>query len=162
VNNLSVSSPRTWGCFWLALSQYSCSFVFPTHVGVFQLPSLPAMVALCLPHARGGVSPAVYCSPFAEVSSPRTWGCFCILRDSDWRPWVFPTHVGVFLRRPSVLCSGTSLPHARGGVSMTLLNKAKDNTSSPRTWGCFRLYGFPQLIEIVFPTHVGVFPRPMP
>ncbi len=31
----SLSSPRTWGCFWARTKQRTTKSVFPTHVGVF-------------------------------------------------------------------------------------------------------------------------------
>ena len=49
-----------------------------------------------LPHARGGVSLGAVEADPATVSSPRSWGCFCL---SDCRSViriVFPTLVGVF------------------------------------------------------------------
>ena len=156
VNNLSVSSPRTWGCFaqkqrghggklssprtWGCFCRtvlYSLRHqVFPTHVGVFLPLTFRAWITAGLPHARGGVSHIAahlrYCAP----SSPRTWGCFHVDGFADLASEVFPTHVGVFPQRSS--------PDGTYG-------------SSPRTWGCFPRGPRPTPTEGVFPTHVGVF-----
>ena len=92
------------------------------------------------------------------VSSPRTWGCFHNTRAWDGHKKVFPTHVGVFLFAPSASSPETGLPHARGGVSELRRVLDSEDSSSPRTWGCFhRLLDLPQRDQ-VFPTHVGVFP----
>ena len=110
-----------------------------------------------LPHARGGVScPA---SPFQGLSrsSPRTWGCFYDYDCPYGYAGVFPTHVGVFLRRPRPLSGYRSLPHARGGVSSFHSLHFFSGWSSPRTWGCFCGRGRFIIRQTVFPTHVGVF-----
>ena len=50
---------------------------------------------------------------------------------------VFPTCVGVFLSMLYAVTLEYRLPHVRGGVSATLIQKRKNNRSSPRAWGCF-------------------------
>ena len=137
VNNLSVSSPRTWGCFLATFLEQKGMTVFPTHVGVFLLKRPPFMPFGGLPHARGGVSPVGVgcCEP--SGSSPRTWGCFWASRFMPERVAVFPTHVGVFLGIPVHARESRGLPHARGGVSWTKAMSGYDVS--------------------VFPTHVGVF-----
>ena len=133
----ATSSPRTWGCFWFLVALIGCIAVFPTHVGVFLLQVLQQAQLACLPHARGGVSILEDRDEDRVLSSPRTWGCFqklkCLLRVLG----VFPTHVGVFLIDAPSGLSKFRLPHARGGVSASLLNLETCSTSSPRTWGCF-------------------------
>ncbi len=132
--------------------------VFPTHVGVFLYSPIERIAAERLPHARGGVSAALWCASVVLMSSPRTWGCFCRGRLMICCCIVFPTHVGVFLcpKRTPTLIFG--LPHARGGVSIFLPLLRLVCLSSPRTWGCFCLVGLQQPGSVVFPTHVGVFP----
>ncbi len=75
---------------------------------------------------------------------------------------VFPTHVGVFLTISTALASAPGFPHARGGVSGFDIGSVALLKFSPRTWGCFRLLSFQPLDDIVFPTHVGVFPYQIP
>ena len=53
---LSMSSPRSWGCFSLRLVTSLACLVFPTLVGVFLVVVTCLVVSPCLPHARGGVS----------------------------------------------------------------------------------------------------------
>ena len=53
---LSMSSPRTWGCFFQMSTMAFLPRVFPTHVGVFPARSIRVKRPRCLPHARGGVS----------------------------------------------------------------------------------------------------------
>ena len=50
------------------------------------------------------------------------------------------------------------LPHARGGVSGIFRESFLRTSSSPRTWGCFRVFHQGATPASVFPTHVGVFP----
>ena len=138
VNNLSVSSPRTWGCFQVTLAGISGPPVFPTHVGVFLFLHVIAIRCWRLPHARGGVSTGSPPARADATSSPRTWGCFYHEFPNGFERTVFPTHVGVFLSRPP-----------RG---------TKRIQSSPRTWGCFSTRRDISACRTVFPTHVGVFP----
>ena len=70
------SSPRTWGCFYQGTRSIKVKWVFPTHVGVFPAHGQSHAPPGCLPHARGGVSPAPCLQSQAMRSSPRTWGCF--------------------------------------------------------------------------------------
>ena len=71
---------------------------------------------------------------------------------------VFPMHVGVFLKLVLILLMPISLPHACGGVSMSIADANNSASSSPCMWGCFHPADF-RLVEIaVFPMHVGVFP----
>ena len=137
VNNLSVSSPRTWGCFHVKHEGPLLVRVFPTHVGVFLGRHTNRMNGESLPHARGGVSASKRGPGDTPGSSPRTWGCFWSETHISLRDVVFPTHVGVFLRNA--------------------LKRFQAFRSSPRTWGCF-----PCALRFisrrpVFPTHVGVF-----
>ena len=70
---------------------------------------------------------------------------------------VFPTPVGVFPKDWQAVRARESLPHARGGVSVTGIAMAIVGVSSPRPWGCFYLGQVLQTIDSVFPTPVGVF-----
>ena len=157
VNNLSVSSPRTWGCFHAALGRSMIFTVFPTHVGVFprrrrrlyvsevfptHVGVFPGSFAMpCpdtgLPHARGGVSPFGRRRKLHGKSSPRTWGCFLSQQAAISRYAVFPTHVGVFPSPGAPAHPAPCLPHARGGVSRGKPEPDPETASSPRTWGCF-------------------------
>ena len=111
--------------------------VFPTHVGVFLTTAFFSPMRASLPHARGGVSIAELARETGIRSSPRTWGCFLLI----WRASVYKS----------------SLPHARGGVSNYTYTYALINRSSPRTWGCFSGTRHSFTLDMVFPTHVGVF-----
>ena len=48
---------------------------------------------------------------------------------------VFPTHVGVFLDKIVDVYLSLRLPHARGGVSASVVDNLNALVSSPRTWG---------------------------
>ena len=136
------SSPRPWGCFSAPAVALSSGLVFPTPVGVFPMPSgarccsmvFPTPVGVflerpdvgvvgdSLPHARGGVSQRPSGRSPSYMSSPRPWGCFCLVT-MIVIPWiVFPTPVGVFLSPSRLVGARPGLPHARGGVSMACLN----------------------------------------
>ena len=131
------SSPRSWGCFLNGLCE---KFTSP-----------------CLPHARGGVSfGAVEADP-ATVSSPRSWGCFQPPYLEKQLFLVFPTLVGVFPTTNNQTANNHGLPHARGGVSASVLYRTSYDTSSPRSWGCFLLRKSNTDYSHVFPTLVGVF-----
>ncbi len=132
-----MSSPRTWGCFFYTAMFYMCWWVFPTNVGVFLQGLFLLNVLNSLPHERGGVSQGVKDPPWYLWSSPRTWGCFYIGIPQVYFFLVFPTNVGVFLRRQSPSTRQIRLPHERGGVSLPSLFFLLRRQSSPRTWGCF-------------------------
>ncbi|SMG67269.1 conserved hypothetical protein [methanotrophic bacterial endosymbiont of Bathymodiolus sp.] len=51
----------------------------------------------------------------------------------------------------------SSLPHARGGVSLSTLDCFHSYQSSPRPWGCFPTRIIASSMLEVFPTPVGVF-----
>ena len=88
------------------------------------------------------------------------WGCFQIDYHLTVHLYVFPTCVGVFLRPFPVLPSLLGLPHVCGGVSLTNPRWAVVLSSSPRVWGCFYDGDHFNILEVVFPTCVGVFPYP--
>ena len=50
-----------------------------------------------------------------------------------------------------------SLPHRRGGVSISSGDMSIGGGSSPQAWGCFYLMMMASIKEAVFPTGVGVF-----
>ena len=126
-----------WGCFYRPSRDHHHGTVFPTHVGVFLSAICPSMLSNCLPHARGGVSPAFIRKNFSVVSSPRTWGCFPESDQFCGGKRVFPTYVGVFLLHLGTEGKRAGLPHACGGVSETGSDDAYDLLSSPLLWGCF-------------------------
>ena len=132
--------------------------VFPTHVGVFPDRHAIDRECVCLPHARGGVSVSRVTRSELCSSSPRTWGCFPSVVLGFMLYPVFPTHVGVFLMYAHSGSDWRGLPHARGGVSASLVRADDGEPSSPRTWGCFPFTLRLHQGYAVFPTHVGVFP----
>ena len=135
--------------------------VFPTHVGVFLwLPSHDALL-MRFPHSRGGVSSDYKGFSFWHPFSPLTWGCFSDDRCGYRFTGVFPTHVGVFLVHKMFLSASTCFPHSRGGVSGTQDVLIRIDLFSPLTWGCFPTTILPDSPTTVFPTHVGVFPKPV-
>ena len=153
----NASSPRAWGCFYEDCEDFMDAAVFPTCVGVF-LPR-PARVSqrMCLPHVRGGVSIRRPCFVSGEGSSPRAWGCFFLIMKLGNKLGVFPTCVGVFLWAYRDSVYSDSLPHVRGGVSITAAVGTRPHTSSPRAWGCFYVRACILIEAKVFPTCVGVF-----
>ena len=152
-----VSSPRSWGGFRFALREMAIILVFPTLVGVFPLPGIAPGLGRSLPHARGGVSILVKDGTSSVLSSPRSWGCFRAKDISSSIVLVFPTLVGVFLMLGAMTFPCGRLPHARGGVSAEQSVRTQQQVSSPRSWGCFRLFGQRRKYHGVFPTLVGVF-----
>ena len=134
------SSPRAWGCFSTPAPRPDPPHVFPTCVGVFLL--------------GGGMSFR------RSASSPRAWGCFFLHAPVSACGRVFPTCVGVF---PLICPRATflkSLPHVRGGVSISTAFFCPGVVSSPRAWGCFSGTGARLQHSTVFPTCVGVFLSP--
>ena len=90
------SSPRPWGCFLLICDQTAEDYVFPTPVGVFDVPRACYSLAKRLPHARGGVSTLKNNFFSFFLSSPRSWGWFYLRGCMTSSRLVFPTLVGVF------------------------------------------------------------------
>ena len=154
---ISRSSPRSWGCFSAEGVEALSVVVFPTLVGVFLVPSSSIRGCFCLPHARGGVSSRCKSGWAWLRSSPRSWGCFLKADAGACNGDVFPTLVGVFPAWRVSSSSICSLPHARGGVSITLDLLRGWGVSSPRSWGCFYYHETLLRIIRVFPTLVGVF-----
>ena len=111
------SSPRAWGCFLPHQRPRVERLVFPTRVGVFLHVRLDLIEVGGLPHARGGVSFKALRDEPVAWSSPRAWGCFSGNRSPRCPQGVFPTRVGVFLKRTKGGRTSSGLPHARGGVS---------------------------------------------
>ena len=146
------SSPRPWGCFFLAGKKATGTLVFPTPVGVFLRANRPWQCREGLPHARGGVSFKWSAASRSCASSPRPWGCFSPVQMDYKKHRVFPTPVGVFPDVQAQLASIGGLPHARGGVSSCKSVGFQPNTSSPRTWGCFSLLILKRTKNLVFPT----------
>ena len=107
-------------------------------MGVFPCCGKFTPVTKRLPHARGGVSHIRTLRHTGKTSSPRPWGCFHLLVATAAMRMVFPTPVGVFLAELGFTFYPSSLPPARGGVSI-----------------CFTIVSH---VEAVFPTPVGVFP----
>ncbi len=93
------SSPRPWGCFSLGNAFLNPYGVFPTPVGVFLNLGLCIDLGQGLPHARGGVSIMEKQTLTLDQSSPRPWGCFYRFPHGAGTFPVFPTPVGVFLRK---------------------------------------------------------------
>ena len=114
---------------------------------------------VCLPHARGGVSPIFILDGGEERSSPRPWGCFQAVEKDTPEQQVFPTPVGVFLLWEPYFFWHICLPHARGGVSTVGALFFWAHLSSPRPWGCFSFRISTPWRVCVFPTPVGVFPN---
>ena len=158
----SWSSPRAWGCFWAMKRACSTSSVFPTCVGVFLKTVEEKEQAVGLPHVRGGVSCLHVVVYFFYQSSPRAWGCFPLVSGIIHFIAVFPTCVGVFLALITSRALEASLPHVRGGVSLTDRTGVWGSASSPRAWGCFFSHIFVHSRHKVFPTCVGVFPHMPP
>ena len=139
------SSPRPWGCFLGSILLFRNWFVFPTPVGVFPTSTRMHVLSARLPHARGGVSNWTTQITAPLPSSPRPWGCFCMIRIQITPCDVFPTPVGVFLDLSARFQFCRCLPHARGGVSLVYGIHQLFMPSSPRPWGCFQ--------SLVFETH---------
>ena len=136
-NKFQVSSPRAWGCFWLALHLFGLTHVFPTCVGVFLRASFFCVHRIRLPHVRGGVSGFLARLLVFERSSPRAWGCFFASLAGRRASAVFPTCVGVFPFFIFLPWALGCLPHVRGGVSARISVGVTLSRSSPRAWGCF-------------------------
>ncbi len=68
--------------------------------------------------------------------------------------------MGVFPSASAWATRPASLPHARGGVSNQAACFVFFNRSSPRPWWCFPYVHSVAIPRWVFPTPVGVFPRP--
>ena len=132
-----VSSPRAWGCFRSLCDCKMHGSVFPTGVGMFPRRGVHQSASAGLPHGRGDVS-IEYVSILAQAqSSPRAWGCFYLKREQASSLIVFPTGVGMFLRKLRLPSMKTSLPHGRGDVSNKPYTVTLTVLSSPRAWGCF-------------------------
>ena len=151
------SSPRPWGCFYIADFAGVSEELFPTPVGVFPQVMRCVHFLNSLPHARGGVSCPAVAKLNDFTSSPRPWGCFRIRAFRGLREPLFPTPVGVFPDLTCPLYTVGPLPHARGGVSASRSLMFVLRNSSPRPWGCFRSFTTGRDCASLFPTPVGVF-----
>ena len=76
---MTESLPHARGGVSMAMTTGLCAVeVFPTLVGVFLIRFYLTVVCFGLPHARGGVSGWLSRTKLPALSSPRSWGCFCI------------------------------------------------------------------------------------
>ena len=123
LTSAGMSSPRAWGCFLPDVVAGAGRGVFPTCVGVFLSDAALRRAPSCLPHVRGGVSDMGTCAKESWRSSPRAWGCFFLLLYVCHLNTVFPTCVGVFPHLRASPTSSPSLPHVRGGVSVTHIKR---------------------------------------
>ena len=86
--------------------------------------------------------------------SPRTWRCFLLHPEQQYKVLVFSTHVEMFLTLfvKNILRRG--FLHARGDVSLSELMIVFANMFSPRTWRCFLKADISPYNYEVFSTHV--------
>ena len=106
---------------------------------------------------RGGVSLEKFQAIPKHASSPHAWGCFCKNNKMGLKNEVFPTCVGVFLKKMIGTQTQSCLPHMRGGVSFIIETVENRVRSSPHAWGCFPVARSYVRQRQVFPTCVGVF-----
>ena len=95
----------------------------------------------------------------AAMSSPRPWGCFFVIGFFCFFCFVFPTPVGVFPLGKKASNYETSLPHARGGVSVGGSPFDRATASSPRPWGCFPVWAADTQRRIL---DMGLWPKALP
>ena len=67
--------------------------------------------------------------------------------------------MGVFPTTTPCRIANSTLPHARGGVSVPGVFSSNGGGSSPRPWGCFSKFRSLNTPKRLFPTPVGVFPQ---
>ena len=131
------SSPRSWGCFHGRPKKTSAALLLPTFVGVFLGTYSVTSKYETPPHVRGGVSAASTKTKPSMNSSPRSWGCFYRAPIQKRRLPLLPTFVGVFPKAARNVAWGAAPPHVRGGVSKRGDMMVMQDSSSPRSWGCF-------------------------
>ena len=136
---LTKSSPRSRGCVptWSARSRPAT--VFPALAGVLPVSGASEHAQVGLPRARGGASSSPISLRRLTRSSPRSRGCFLyvtvITRDLS----VFPALAGVLPCLWIDEVGEVSLPRARGGASVPILQTGIVSGSSPRSRGCFQV-----------------------
>ena len=119
----------------------------------------PSFVACSsLPRARGDVSFKIGQISEKFEPSPRTRGCFRVLRPMSRTPSAFPAHAGMFLPLKIGAFGGRSLPRARGDVSVQNQTLWDYFGPSPRTRGCFSGASSRRQKKPAFPAHAGMFP----
>ena len=115
----------------------------------------------------------------STVFSPHTWGCTGVravqrvplgvfpahvgmyLRQRDRLRWssLFPAHVGMYPTPTSWSPRRLRFPRIRGDVPLFGMYVAWDAPFSPHTWGCTPLAFLDAPFVVVFPAHVGMYPR---
>ena len=131
----SGSSPRTWGTRLALLLLPPADRFIPTHVGNAALPGWPSRPAPVHPHARGERRALLTLPDLDYGSSPRTWGTPVGRRPREARSRFIPTHVGNAMASRLRWVRFSVHPHARGERSGASAVKAREDGSSPRTWG---------------------------
>ena len=159
VFSFSPSSPRVWGCFWLALAYARIVAIFPVSVGCFHGLVLYRRFLQSLPHLGRGVPSISRFRPSSFFSSPGQLGCFPLHDGLIFDMRAFLTLMWVFPSSKRTSQASVRIPHGSGGVSKTIKNVFRGVESSPHQLGCF--HGLRRCDQKPgnFPTPVGgVFP----
>ena len=145
-----------WGWSWQVCPQARQDWVFPTHVGVILLPIHEEAGKKCIPHTCGGDPKNNRILLPLSQYSPHMWGW-------SFKHWVtgevlpvFPTHVGVILRRAINFLAMFCIPHTCGGDPKQHCSRQWCKEYSPHMWGWSRMESVTRSVVSVFPTHVGV------
>ena len=117
---VSLSAPRSRGCFYWARRDQAFYDVCPAFAGVFLDKWAIKSYTASLPRVRGGVSWRKFYAGDVVTSAPRSRGCFRQEPTFMQRIAVCPAFAGVFLERKGKAGAEGGLPRVRGGVSRIL------------------------------------------
>ncbi len=153
---LDTFSPHAWG--WTSSGRSCCCgrCVFPTRVGVDLYARRMFAPAASFPHTRGGGPMGPALDRLMTAFSPHAWGWTVDVSGVKTKSDVFPTRVGVDRFHQSASRGKLCFPHTRGGGPGIPTRLAGLVMFSPHAWGWTTPPDEGRMVEIVFPTRVGV------
>ncbi len=149
-------SPHAWGWSLVKILPGRANAIFPTRVGMVRPPDWAWLTYKNFPHTRG--DGPIYCRASGDgiLFSPHAWGWSAASEAASATYNIFPTRVGMVLRRHDPDARHYDFPHTRGDGPPPLRSPPGMRPFSPHAWGWSCIVLRSLLEQIIFPTRVGM------